>query len=89
MKLCNNKDALKRRDTSFDPAYKFDLIYKAIVHNVNAITKWSNLEQSGDKTTWGHGVFVEKGSGLTVCITVKPGIIKGGQIVITSDVNII
>ena len=50
----------KRGDTNYEPAYKFDLIYKAIVHNVNVITKWADLDQSGDETTWGHGVFGEK-----------------------------
>ena len=39
IKLCNNKDAPKCSDTKYYPAYKFDFIYKAIVHNVNAITK--------------------------------------------------
>ena len=50
IKLCNNKDALKRSDTTYDPAYKFDFIYKAIAHNVTAIIKWDDLGQSGDKT---------------------------------------
>ena len=36
IKLCNNKDVPKRGDTNYDPDYKFDLIYKAIVNNVNA-----------------------------------------------------
>ena len=48
MKLCNNKDAPKRGDTNYEPAYKFYFIYKAIVQNVNAITKWSDLDQSGE-----------------------------------------
>ena len=87
MKLWNNKDAPKRGDTNYDPDYKFDFIYKAIFHNVNAITKWADLEQLCDDTTWGHGGFGEKVSGLTGRITVKPGISKGGQIMITSDVG--
>ena len=99
VKLCNNKDAPKRSDKKYGPAYKFDLIYKAIAHNVNVITKWADLDQSGDKTTWGHVGFGEKGSGLTGRIigkqgsglpgriTGKPSISKGGQIVITSDVS--
>ena len=45
MKFCNNKDAPKRGDTNYDPYYKFDLFYKAIIHNVNAIRKWSDLDQ--------------------------------------------
>ena len=56
-------------------------------YNANAITKWAELEKSCDETTWVHGGFGEKGSGLTGRITGKPGISKGGQIVITSDVS--
>ena len=87
MKLCNNKDAPKRGDTNYDPAYKFDFIYKAIVHNLNSITKWAELDQSGNETKWGHGGFGEKVSGLTGHITGKPGISKGGQIAITGAVS--
>ena len=88
MKLCNNKDAPNCGDTNYDPDYKFGFIYKSIFHNLNVITKWGDLDQSGDKTTWAHGGFGEKWIGLTCSITVKPGISKGGQIVITSYVSI-
>ena len=37
MKLYNNKDAPKHGDTNYDPDYRFEFVYKAIVHNVNAI----------------------------------------------------
>ena len=82
--LVTTKDAPKSGDTNYKPDYKFDLIYKAIFRNVNTIIKWSDLDQSGDKTTWGHGGFDEKGSGLTGRITGKPGISKSGQIILTS-----
>ena len=89
MKLYNNKDAPKRSDTNYNPYYKFSFIYMDIVHNINAITQWVDLDQSGDNTTCVHGGFGEKGSGLTGRITGKPGISKGDQIMITSDVSII
>ena len=89
MKLCNNKDVPKSGDTNYDPAYRFYFIYKAIINDINAIKKWDELDQSGDNTTWEHGRFDEKESSLTGCITGKPGISKGGQIVIKSDVSII
>ena len=89
MKLYNNKDAPKRGDTNYNPDYKFGFIYMYIVHNINAITQWVDLDQSGDNNTCVHGGFGEKGSGLTGRITGKPGISKGDQIMITSDVSII
>ena len=78
IKLCNNKDAPKCSDTNYGPAYKFYFVNKAIVHNVNAIIKWVDLEKSGDNNTWGHVGFGEKDGGLTGYITGKPGISKGG-----------
>ena len=48
MKLYNNKDAPKRGDTNYNPDYKFGFIYMYIVHNINAITQWVDLDQSGD-----------------------------------------
>ena len=32
-KLCNNDKAKKRKDEGYDPAYKYDLVYKALVDN--------------------------------------------------------
>ena len=69
MKLYNNKDAPKRSDTNYNPYYKFSFIYMDIVHNINAITQWVDLDQSSDNTTCIHGGFGEKGSGLTGRIT--------------------
>ena len=58
MKLYNNKDVPKRGDTNYNPSYKLDLIYNHIVHNINSITKWANLEKSGDNNTLIHGYMV-------------------------------
>ena len=42
-----------------------------------------------DETTWGHQGFGEAGSGVLDQILGKPGISKGGQTVIVSDVDCI
>ena len=86
-KLCNNDTAPKRGEDKYDPAYKFDLIYKVIVNNVNNITKHASLDLCGDETTWGHAGYGEAGSGITGRIMNKPGISKGGQIVVVTDSN--
>jgi uncharacterized membrane protein len=41
----------------------------------------------GDETSWGHQGFGEAGSGVVGQILGKPGISKGGQTVIISDVD--
>ena len=86
-KLCNNDTAPKRGEDKYDPAYKFDLIFKVIVNNVNNITKYASLDLCGDETTWGHAGYGEAGSGITGRIMNKPGISKGGQIVVITDSN--
>jgi hypothetical protein len=87
VKLCNNDGVPKRGEEGYDPAYKYDMLWDVIFANVNAITKHAELDLCGDETTWGHGGFGEAGSGLVGRIMGKPGISKGGQIVMISDVN--
>jgi hypothetical protein len=87
VKLCNNDGVPKRGEEGYDPAYKYDMLWEALFANVNAITKHAELDLCGDETTWGHGGFGEAGSGLVGRIMGKPGISKGGQIVMISDVN--
>jgi hypothetical protein len=87
IKLCNNETAPKRGEPAYNPAYKYDMLYNVLIENLNAITAEAELDLSGDETTWGHGGFGEAGSGLIGRILNKPGITKGGQIVMISDVH--
>ena len=87
MKLNNNAATPKKGQEGYNPAAKYDLPYKVLVHNVNAITKSCGLDMCADETTWGHQGFGEAGSGVLGQILGKPGITKGGQTVICSDVD--
>ena len=87
IKLNDNTASPKRGDPLYNPAYKFDMIYDAIVKNTNCITMKAEDDQCGDETTWGHGGFGEAGSGLVGRIVGKPGVSKGGQLVLVSDVS--
>jgi hypothetical protein len=69
----------KRGEPGCNPAYKYDMIYKVLVNNVAAISKYADLDQTGDKTTWGHGGFGESGSGLVGRVSNKPGKTKGDR----------
>ena len=68
----------------YDPAYKYDLIYKAMVHNCNAITKYAEGHLTVDETTWGHAGYGEAGSGLTGRLMNKK-VNRGGQTTIMTD----
>ena len=57
IKLCNNESSPKRGQLGYDPAYKYDLLFKVLINNVNALTAKAELDQCGDETTWGHGGF--------------------------------
>lgn len=87
-KLCLNNDKSNpaRGEPGYNPAYKFDLIYKCIVQNTNAITKKADENQVLDETTWGHSGYGESGSGLSGRLRNKP-VSKGGQVVMVMDAN--
>jgi hypothetical protein len=86
-KLNNDFLSPKRNQPGYDPAYKYDMSYKTPIHNINWVTKKAGLDQCGDETTWGFGGYGEPGSGLVSRIMGKPGITKGEQTVIISDVD--
>jgi hypothetical protein len=87
IKLCDNDSAPKRGENGYDPAYKYDYIYRTIIDNLNSLTERAELDLCGDETTYGHMGFGEPGSGLVARIMGKPGISKGGQIVLVSDAS--
>ena len=82
LKLCHNGSEPNRGQENYDPAYKYDLIYQAMIHNTNAITKYANENQTMDETTWGHGGYGE--AGLVSRLRNKK-VNKGGKIVLVSD----
>jgi hypothetical protein len=49
------------------------MIYMVLVNNANAILRYDDLDQPGDKTTWEHGGFGDAGSGLVGRVRDKPG----------------
>jgi hypothetical protein len=87
--------AQKKGQPGYDSAYKYDPIFKTLVHNVNAITGACGLDMCGDgtkdmcgdETSWGHQGSGEAGTGIVSQILGKSGISKGGQTVIISDVD--
>lgn len=84
IKLCNNDASPKRGEVDYNPAYKYALIYDAIVHNVNAITEKAEDDLVVDESTWGHSGYGESGTGLTGRLYGKK-VPKGGQVVIIMD----
>ena len=84
-KLNNNDVDKKRGEEGYDPTSKYDLIYDVLTSNVRCLTKYADLDLTGDETTWGFQGFGEKGSKVVSRIKGKPGVTKGGQTVIVSS----
>jgi hypothetical protein len=84
-KLCDNDAAPKKGEEGYNPGYKFDYIFKCIIYNINELSHSADLDLCGDETTWAHNGFGESGTGLLTRVMGKPGVTKGGQIVLVSD----
>ena len=41
LKLCDNSKAAKRGEDVYDSAYKFNLIYKVIISNINSLSEFT------------------------------------------------
>ena len=84
-KLCDNETAPKKGNEGYNPGYKFDYIFKCVINNVNELSHSADLDLCGDETTWAHNGFGEAGTGLLSRVMGKPGVTKGGQIVLLAD----
>ncbi len=85
LKLCNNDACPKRGEQEYNPSYKYDLVYKCIVNNKNAISRKADETQVIDETTWGHSGYGESGTGVTGRLHNKNKVSKGGQTVLMMD----
>ena len=81
IKLNNNQASPKRGKDGYDPASKYDLIYKTIVDNTNAITESACLDLAGDEQTWGFQGY----GGETVKRLRNKKVSKGAQVSILVD----
>ena len=85
-KLCDNNRCPKLGERDYDPAYKYDYAYKAVIHNLNAFTYEADADLCGDETSMAHMGYGEGGgSGLNSQIYNKPGITCGIQTVLLCD----
>ena len=83
----NSADVPKQGEDGYNPCAKYDLVYKAITHNTCALTKYAELDLCGDESSWAHQGFGEKGARNLWRIPNKPGVSKGGQVLIVLAVN--
>jgi hypothetical protein len=85
--MCNNNEHPKKGEEGFDPAYKMQLPMKVLIENVTALTKKTCDDQCIDEMSFSFGGFGPGGTGLIDNIQGKVGCLRGGQIVLSSDVD--
>ena len=86
-KISNNDTETRKVQDGYNPSYKFDYIWRCVIHNVNFITNNSKLDICGDETRWSTASYGEAGAGITGLIDNKTGITNGGQKVLVSDIH--
>ena len=56
-KLSMGIEEKKRGEAGYDPCVKYDYIYRCLVHNMNYLTEFADLDGTIDETTWGFSGF--------------------------------
>ena len=64
IKLCSNYAEKNRDQEGYDPTYKSDLPYKALVEKTNTITENADENQGFDESSFPHCGYGEAGSGI-------------------------
>ncbi len=82
-KMNNNLTSPGRGKPGYDPAAKFDLICRTMVHNMNHVTLKAELDAAADESTWGFMGFMGDIGGR---LQNKP-VGKGGRTAMLYDVS--
>ena len=83
----NNDASPKKGEDDYNLAYKYNMIWDVIIHNVNAMSNRVGLEIFGDETSWIHQEQVKYKSVLSFKIINKNGVLKGGKIVLVANAD--
>jgi hypothetical protein len=87
IKLCDNDVEPKRGEPGYNPAYKYDYLFKVLINNINELSEKADDDLCGDETTISVNSYGESGCDLIKRVKGKPGVTKGAQIVLVSDVH--
>ena len=86
-KLRNKYTVKKRVEERYHTCYKFDRIWKFIVHNVIFLTEKADINLYGDDTIFVTALYGETGKCVTGRVKNKYRVIKLGQTVFLSYAN--
>ena len=83
--MCNDDTAVRRGQPGYDPTYKYDYIFKTIVHNINHISEKAELDATIGKAYFTTASPGEKDTGVTYQVRGKSEVSKGGQTFLICD----
>ena len=83
----NNEAVPKKGEAGYNPANKYDYLFKCVVHNMAAITERASLDLCADETMYPFMGFGPGDGSNLVQRHQKKRCVKGGQIVIAPDVD--
>ena len=86
-KLCNNGTETNKGQDGNNLSYKFDYIWKWLIHNIILFIHNYEIDICGDDKTWAASSYGESGDGIIGQSANKLGITKGGHTVLVSDVH--
>ena len=85
--MCNNHTVAKRGQPRYNLTYKYDYIFKTIIHNVNYLTEKVELDATIKGTLFVTASPGEKDAGVAFPVRGKTGELKGGQTVLITDLH--
>ena len=88
-KSCNKNTVDPKFHDDYDPTYKYDYIYKKIIHNIKFLSKHTELDQTGDKTSWETASPGEKGAGVTFRVKGNTEVTNGCQPVLVCEGHLV
>ena len=80
IKVCNNDSEKSRYKKKYDPAYIYDLPYKALVSNTNSMSEKYDKNQVIDESSWPHCRYGEDGSGIYGRLYLKKNLLRVGRL---------
>jgi hypothetical protein len=77
--LCNNEVEPKRGEPSYNPAYKYDYLFKVLNSNINELSANADADLCSDETMISVNTFGELGCNVIKRVKGKPGVTKKGH----------
>ena len=66
VKLNNNLTTPKKGEEGYDPASKYDYMFKVLCHNMNYVTEVADSDAAADESSWGFSGYCGDAGGRLI-----------------------